>query len=102
MSAPTPAALGALAKIVEGFPLADFLAILNGTATVDTDLDLAEQVVGLVAIAFPPGASAAGEVGIALQALKFLLDAAGTGGSPVTGGQPDIIGEENAFNEKDR
>ena len=102
MTLPTPAALSALAKIVEGFPLADFLAILNGTATVDSDLDLAEQVVGLVAAAFPPGALVAGEIGIALQALQFLLDAAGKGGSPAAGGQPDIIAEETSTNFKDR
>ena len=102
MTLPTPTALSALAKIVEGFPLADFLAILNGTATVDSDLDLAEQVVGLVAAAFPPGALVAGEIGIALQALQFLLDAAGKGGSPATGGQPDIIAEETSTNFKDR
>jgi len=88
MIALTPANLGALAKIVQGFPTGDFLAIVNGTATVDSDLDLAQQVLGLVAAAFPPGALVAGEIGIALEALQFLLDAAGAGADPVTGGVP--------------
>jgi len=84
MIALTPANLGALAKIVQGFPTGDFLAIVNGAATVDGDIDLAEQVLGLVAAAFPPGALVAGEIGIALEALQFLLDAAGKGSTPMT------------------
>lgn len=80
--------LASLARIVSGFPISDVMDILSGTATVDTDLDLAQQVVGLVAAAFPPGALVAGEVGLALEALQFLLDAAGQGSLPVTGGVP--------------
>ena len=83
MNFPTPTALGALAKIVAGFPLADLLAILNGTATVDSDLDLAEQAVGLIAAAFPPAAITAEEVGFGLEALAFLCDAAGLGAKPI-------------------
>ena len=84
MSALTPAHLTALAKLVAGLPVADLGALLAGTATADTVLDLAEQAVGLVAAAFPPGALVAGEVGFALEALQFLLDGAGVGADPVT------------------
>ena len=98
----TPAHLTALAKLIAGLPFGDLAALLDGTATTDTVLDLAEQATALIGAAFPPGALVAGEVGFALEALQFLLDAAGVGASPVTGGQPDIVGEETSSNFKDR
>ena len=98
----TPAHLTALAKLVAGLPVADLAALLDGTATIDTVLDLAEQATGLIAAAFPPGALIAGEVGFAIEALQFLLDAGGVGASPVKGGEPDIVAEETATNFRDR
>lgn len=84
MIALTPAHLTALAKLVAGLPFGDLAALLAGTATADTVLDLAEQATGLIAAAFPPGALVAGEVGFAIEALQFLLDAAGVGADPMT------------------
>ena len=88
LAAFTPAHLNALAKLIAGLPVADLAALLDGTATVDTALDLAQQATGLIAAAFPPAAITAGEIGMALQALQFLLDAAGAGADPATGGVP--------------
>ena len=102
MIALTPTHLTALAKLVAGLPVADLAAVLSGTATTDTVLGLAEQATGLIAAAFPPGALIAGEIGLALSALQFLLDASGAGGNIVTGGQPDLAGEENSTNFRDR
>ena len=82
----TPAHLTALAKLIAGLPVADLAALLSGTVTADTVLDLAEQATCLIAAAFPPGALIAGEVGFALQALQWLLDASGAGGDVVAGG----------------
>ena len=96
------AQLGPLGKLLALLPVADIVALIEQRATVDTTIDLAERVAGIVKIAFPPGALTAAEVGFALEALKFVLDAAGVGSSPVRGGEPDIIGQENSFNEKDR
>jgi hypothetical protein len=81
---------GALAKLLGGLPVGDLTNLFDGRATVDTDLDLAEQAAALVAVAFPPAAITAGEVELALEALQFLFDAAGLGAQPfkIEGGVP--------------
>ena len=86
------AQLGPLGKLLALLPVEDIVALIEQRATVDTTLDLAERVAELVKIAFPPGALTAAEVGFALEALKFVLDAAGVGSSPVTGGYNPIRG----------
>jgi hypothetical protein len=87
---PSLAGYGALGKLIAGLPIADLLQVLEGRATIDTELDLAEKSAALIATAFPPGAIAAGEVELALRALQFLLDAAGVGPHPfrLQGGVP--------------
>lgn len=87
---PGPPAFGAVGKLLALLPVTDILAVIEGRATVDTELDLAERAAGVVAAAFPPGAIAAGEVEMALKALQFLLDAAGVGPKPfrLKGGVP--------------
>jgi hypothetical protein len=75
--------LDALGKVISGFPLDDVLKLVTNTATIDSDLDLADQAAGLVALAFPPGALVAGEAQMAVEALKFVLDAAGVGSAPI-------------------
>ena len=84
--------LGPLGKLLALLPVEDIVALIEQRATLDTTLDLAERVAGIVKIAVPPAALTAAEVGFALEALKFVLDAAGVGSSPVTGGYNPIRG----------
>ncbi len=84
----TPAHLLALGNFASALPVDDIADLLDGTATVDTTLDLAEKAAKLVAMAFPPAAIAAGDADLALEALRFLLDAIGAASNPVTGGMP--------------
>jgi len=80
----------ALAKLLGGLPVGDLIDLIDGRATVDSGLDLAESAAALVAAVFPPGAITAGEVELALEGLQFLLDAAGVGANPfkIAGGIP--------------
>jgi hypothetical protein len=84
------ARFSALAKLIGGLPVADIVAAIEGRGSIDTDLELAERVAALVGVAFPPGAITAGEVEGGLEALQFLLDAAGLGANPfkIQGGVP--------------
>jgi hypothetical protein len=86
----TSARFTALAKLIGGLPVDDILAAIEGRGSIDTDLELAERVAALVGVAFPPGAITAGEVEGGLEALQFLLDAAGLGANPfkIQGGVP--------------
>ena len=83
MTAPTPTALDALAKLISGLPIGELLDLIEGRATLDEGFDIAGAAVGLVAAAFPPSALAAGELAVALEALRYLFDAAGVGGRPI-------------------
>ncbi len=87
---PTPAHFNALGQLLSLLPVEDVIALVNGTATVNSGLDLLGQLVGVVQVAFPPAAMDATAVGYALALLKFLLDEAGVGEEPlqVTGGVP--------------
>jgi len=80
----------ALGKLLSGLPVSAILAIIANHATVDSDIDLAEKTAGLIAMAFPPGALVASDAQMAISALKFLIDAAGIGATPihVSGGVP--------------
>jgi hypothetical protein len=90
VDAPTAAHFNSLAKLIGGLPVADIVALIDGRGSLDSDLALAESAAALVGIAFPPGAITAGEVEFALEALQFLLDAAGLGADPfkIQGGVP--------------
>ena len=94
----------ALEKLVAGLPVADILATLAGRETLDDGIRLAEKLAGLIGAAFPPAALTAAEIAFALEALRLLLDAAHAGAAPIsiTAGYPDIVGQENATNFKDR
>jgi hypothetical protein len=80
----------ALARLAAGLPVAELVQLIEGRASVDVDIDLAERAAALFAAAFPAAAITAGEIELALTALKYLLDAAGVGGNPfvITGGVP--------------
>ncbi len=80
----------ALAKLLRGLPVGDLVNLIEGRATLDSSLTLAESAAALVAAVFPPGAITAGEVEFALEGLQFLLDAAGLGPNPfkIVGGIP--------------
>ncbi len=80
----------ALAKLLGGLPVGALIDLIEGRATVDSGLQLAESAAALVAAVFPPGAITAGEVELALEGLQFLLDAAGVGPNPfkIAGGIP--------------
>jgi hypothetical protein len=92
-AAPSAPALGPLGQMLSLIPVADLVALFEGRGTVDTDLDLAARAAKLVALAFPPGAMAAGDVALALEALRYVLDAAGVGPTPIhiEGGVPDAF-----------
>ena len=87
-SALTAAHLGALPRFLALIPIGDLIALANGTGNADNLLDVVEAGATVVARAFPPGAIAAGEVRLGLEALQILIDAAGLGSTPihVTGG----------------
>lgn len=89
----TPAHFSALASLFNLLPIDDIVALINGAATVDNVLDLAQRAAEIVKVAFPPAAMTAGEVSLALEALKFILDASGVGPDPfvVTGGLPPSV-----------
>jgi hypothetical protein len=84
----------ALGKLLGALPVADLLALIEGRASVSTALDLAEQAARIVAAAFPPAAITAREVEFGLEALHFVLGAAGLGVKPfrVTPGQNPLRG----------
>ena len=85
---------GALAQFLALIPISDLISLANGSATIDTAADLAEAGAEIVARAFPPVAITAEEVKLGLEALRFLLDAAGLGPTPfkITPGQNPIRG----------
>ncbi len=87
---PTSAHYGALAKLIGSLPVSGIVELIEGRATIDSDLELAESAAKLVGAAFPPGAITAREVELGLEALQFLLDAAGLGSQPfkIQGGIP--------------
>ena len=78
----TDAHMVALAPFLQLLPVSDLIAFAQGEGTVDTAVDIAEAGASILARAFPPAALTAEEVGLALEALRFLLDAAGLGPSP--------------------
>jgi len=84
----TAAHLGALPRFLPLIPISDLVALATGAGSVDEAFHVAEAGASIVARAFPPGAITAEEVKLGLEALQFLLDAAGLGPSPfkITGG----------------
>ena len=75
--------LSALGTLLKLLPVNDLVAIMTGQATWDNVLDAAEQGAEIVRDAFPPAAITAEEVELALEALRFVLDLAQVGSSPV-------------------
>lgn len=86
----TVAHLSALVRFLPLVPVSDLIALATGRGSYDNALDLAEAGASIVARAFPPVAITAVEVKLALEALQFLLDAAGVGPRPfkIQGGVP--------------
>lgn len=91
ISAPHLSALGTMLGLL---PVADLIAIAEGRASWDDVLDAAAHGADIVRIAFPPAAMTAEEVKLALEALRFILDAAGVGPTPfhIEPGQNPIRG----------
>jgi hypothetical protein len=73
--------LGALLGLL---PVRDLIEIANGRASWDNVLDAAAHGADIVRAVFPPSAMTATEVKLALEALRFVLDAAGVGPTPFT------------------
>ena len=90
----TAAHLGALPHFLTLIPISDLIALASGAGNVDDAFAVAEAGASIVARAFPPDAIAAEEVRLGLEALQFLLDAAGLGPSPfkITGGYRPLTG----------
>lgn len=78
----TAAHVGALPGFLALIPVSDLVALARGKGTVNDALHVAEVGAEIIARAFPPGAIAAEEVKLGLEALQFLLDIAGIGPSP--------------------
>ena len=87
--------LSALPRFLALIPTSDLIALATGKGDADELLSVAEAGAAIVARAFPPGAIAAEEVWLGLEALQLFIDAAGLGGTrvsiqggyrPVTGG----------------
>ncbi|MDE3176404.1 MAG: hypothetical protein KGM15_09920 [Pseudomonadota bacterium] len=86
--------LGSLGTLLGLLPVSDLIDIVSGHATWDNALDAAAHGADIVRAVFPPAAMTAQEVKLALEALRFILDAAGVGPTPfrIEPGQNPIRG----------
>ena len=74
--------LDSLGTLLGLLPIRDLIEIASGRATWDNVLDAMAQGADVVRAVFPPAAMTATEVKLALEALRFVLDAAGVGPTP--------------------
>ena len=86
--------LSSLGSLLGLLPTRDLVEIASGHATWDNVLDAAAHGADIVRAVFPPAAMTAIEVKLALEALRFILDAAGVGPTPfkIAPGQNPIRG----------
>ena len=78
----SPAHFEALGKLMGDLPIGALVQLFEGRSTFDSGLEIAERGAEIVAAAFPPAAITAREVEFGLEALRFLLNAAGIGPKP--------------------
>lgn len=86
--------LNSLGTLLGLLPIQDLIEIASGRATWDNVLDAMAHGADVVRAVFPPAAMTATEVKLALEALRFVLDAAGVGPTPfkIEAGQNPIRG----------
>jgi hypothetical protein len=87
----TPAHLSVLATILANLPVGQIVALFSAPVTVDTVMAVVEQAIGLIGTVDPLIALPAEAIGMGVQALQVILDAAGVGSSVITGGLPPSI-----------
>jgi hypothetical protein len=87
----TPAHISELVTILTNLPIGQLVALFEGGVTVDSLLSLLEQAVSVIGTVDPLVAIPAEGVVMGLQALQFLLDEAGVGTNPITGGEPPSV-----------